>query len=339
MNPSPRPLGSSSVAVGPLGLGCWPLAGMTRAGITHAAAVATVRAAIDAGVTHLDTAYCYGEHGESEQAIGEALGLTAAGAEDGGRRRDAVVLAGKCGIHWEPDTSRSPPRRQVVDGRPERIRAEVEESLRRLGTDRFDLLYLHAPDPAVPIEDSAGELKRLLDAGKARAIGLSNASVANLERFAAECPLSACQMQFNMLQRAIEADILPWCMRHGVAVVAYWPLMKGLLAGKMRRGQEFPADDSRRKYPIFAGDEFARNLDFVDALRPVAARLGCTLTALVLAWTAEQPGITSVLFGATSPEQVAENAAALGCELDQAARDAIAAAIQARGPVAGRKAV
>jgi aryl-alcohol dehydrogenase-like predicted oxidoreductase len=312
---------------------------MTRAGVTHEAAVATVRAAIDAGVTHLDTAYCYGEHGESERAIGEALGLTAAGAEDGGRRRDAVVLAGKCGIHWEPDASCSPPRRQVVDGRPDRIRAEAEESLRRLGTDRFDLLYLHAPDPAVPIEDSAGELRSLLDAGKARAIGLSNASVANLERFAAECPLAACQMQFNMLQRAIEADILPWCMRHGVALVAYWPLMKGLLAGKMRRGQAFPADDSRRKYPIFAGDEFARNLDFVDALRPVAARLGCTLTALVLAWTAEQPGITSVLFGATSPDQVAENAAALRCDLDDAAMSTIAAAIRARGPVAGRKAV
>jgi aryl-alcohol dehydrogenase-like predicted oxidoreductase len=226
-----------------------------------------------------------------------------------------------------------------VDGRPERIRREVEESLRRLGTDRLDLLYLHAPDPTVPIEESAGELQRLMAAGKARAIGLSNASVANLERFAAACPLTACQMQFNMLQRDIEADVLPWCMRRGVAVVAYWPLMKGLLAGKMRRGQEFPADDSRRKYPIFAGAEFARNLDFVDALRPVATRLGCTLTALVLAWTAEQPGITSVLFGATSREQVAENAAALACELDDAARESIRTAIAARGPVAGRRAV
>jgi len=337
MNTSARSLGSSAVAVGPLGLGCWPLAGMTRAGVTHAAAVATVRAALDAGVTHLDTAYCYGERGESERAIGEAIHAGLGGA--GSRRRDAVVLAGKCGIHWEPDAGLSPPRRQVVDGRPERIRAEVEESLVRLGTDRFDLLYLHAPDPAVPIEESAGELRRLLDAGKARAVGLSNASVANLERFAAVCPLSACQMQFNMLQREIEADVLPWCIRRGVALVAYWPLMKGLLAGKMRRGQEFPADDSRRKYPIFSGDEFARNLDFVDALRPVAARLDCTLTALVLAWTAEQPGITSVLFGATSPEQVSENAAALRCDLDDAARATIAAAIKARGPVAGRKAV
>jgi len=144
-------------------------------------------------------------------------------------------------------------------------------------------------------------------------------------------------MQFNMLQREIEADVLPWCVRRGVALVAYWPLMKGLLAGKMRRGQAFPADDSRGTYPIFTGEAFARNLDFVEAIRPVAARLECTLTALVLAWTAEQPGITSVLFGATAPEQVAENAAALRCSLDEAARATIAAAILARGPVPGRR--
>jgi aryl-alcohol dehydrogenase-like predicted oxidoreductase len=329
MDATPRSLGSSPVTVCPLGLGCWPLAGMTRDGVSREAAVATVKAAIDSGVAHLDTAYCYGEHGESERAIREALP----------GRRDAVVLAGKCGIHWEPDPSKSPPRRQVVDGRPERIRAEVDESLARLGTDRLDLLYLHAPDPAVAIEESAGELKRLLDAGKARAIGLSNASAANLARFVAVCPLAACQMQFNMLQREIEAEVLPWCMANGVAMVVYWPLMKGLLAGRMRRGQTFPTSDSRHKYPIFNGAEFDRNLDFVDSLRPVAARLGCTLPDMVLAWTAEQPGITSVLFGATSPEQVVENAAALRCDLDDDARSAIRAAIQARGPVAGRQPV
>jgi aryl-alcohol dehydrogenase-like predicted oxidoreductase len=226
-----------------------------------------------------------------------------------------------------------------VDGRPERIRAEVDESLARLGTDRLDLLYLHAHDPAVPIEESAGELKRLLEAGKARAIGLSNASAATLARFASACPLAACQMQFNMLQREIEEDSLPWCRAHGVAMITYWPLMKGLLAGRMRRGQTFPTSDSRHKYPIFNGAEFERNLDFVDALRPVAARLGCALPDLVLAWTAEQPGITSVLFGATSPEQVRENARALRCDLDDDARAAIHAAIEARGPVAGRRAV
>jgi len=340
MNTAPRRLGSSPVAVGPLGLGCWPLAGMTRDGITHEAAVATVRAAIEAGITHLDTAYCYGERGESERAIRAALGLAGGGSPSGGStRRDTVVIAGKCGIHWEPDAAKTPPRRQVVDGRPERLRLEVEESLRRLGTDRLDLLYLHAPDPAIPIEESAGELRRLLEEGKARAIGLSNAPVPLLERFAAECPLSACQMHFNMLQREIEREMLPWCRAHDVAMVVYWPLMKGLLAGRMRRGQVFPPTDSRHKYPVFNGDEFARNLDFVDALRPIAFRLDVDLPDLVLAWTAEQPGITSVLFGATSPEQVEENARALACELDDAARAEIAAAIAARGPVPCRRAV
>jgi len=333
MNTAPRPLGSAPVSVGPLGLGCWPLAGMTRAGVTREAAVATVRAAVDRGITHLDTAYCYGEQGESERAIRAAL------AGIGPAVRDAVVIAGKCGIHWEPDASRDPPRRQALDGRPERIRAEVEESLGRLGTDRLDLLYLHAPDPTIPIEDSAGELRRLLEAGKARAIGLSNASREQLERFAAVCPLAACQMHFNMLQREIEREVLPWCRAHGVAMVVYWPLMKGLLAGGMHLGQVFPTSDSRHKYPMFQGDEFARNLDFVDSLRPIATRLGAALPDLVIAWTAEQPGITSVLFGATSPEQVAENARALACDLDDEARTAIAAAIAARGTVASGRAV
>lgn len=334
MNPVARKLGSSAVAVPPLGLGCWPLAGMTRTGVTREAAIATVGAAIDGGITHLDTAYCYGEHGESEQAIQAAL------AERGGpAARDGVIIAGKCGIHWEPDPALSPPRRQVVDGRPERLRAEVEQSLVRLGTDRLDLLYLHAPDPQVPLEESAGELRRLATEGKALAIGLSNGGRTSLERFASACPLAACQLPFNMLQREIEAEILPWCLAHDVGLVAYWPLMKGLLAGRMSREQTFPPTDSRRKYAIFQGEQFLRNLDFVDAIRPVAARLRVPLADIVLAWTAEQPGIVSVLFGATSPEQVAENARARECQLDDEARQVIAAAIAARGPVPGRQPV
>ena len=321
---SSRAVGNSGLFVGPLGLGCWPLSGMTRSGITSDAAVATVVAALDAGIVHLDTAYCYGEAGESEQAIARAIV---------GRRRENAVIASKCGIHWEPG------RKQCVDGRPERIRGEVEESLSRLGTDHVDLLYLHAPDPTIPIEESAGALSQLLAEGKTRAVGVSNASLAHLERFAAACPLAACQMHFNMLQRDISVEILPWCRSHGVAMFVYWPLMKGLLAGRMPRDLVFPTTDSRHKYPMFTGEEFQRNLDFVDALRPVAARLECDLPDLVLAWTAEQAGITCVLFGATSPEQVQTNARALACELDDAAREAIALAIQNRGPVASRRAV
>ena len=191
----------------------------------------------------------------------------------------------------------------------------------------------------MPITESAGELARLLAAGKARAIGVSNVSLAQLEAFAAACPLSACQLHFNMLQREIEQEILPWCLAHGVAMVVYWPLMKGLLTGTMRRGQVFPATDSRHKYPMFNAAEFDRNLEFVEKLRPIAARIGCTLPDLVLAWTAEQPGITSVLFGATSPEQVAINVRALAVDLDDLARRDIATAITARGPVANRRPV
>jgi aryl-alcohol dehydrogenase-like predicted oxidoreductase len=191
----------------------------------------------------------------------------------------------------------------------------------------------------VPLAESAGELARLLAAGTAKAIGVSNVSLAQLEVFAAACPLAACQMHFNMLQREIEREILPWCRSREVALIVYWPLMKGLLAGTMRRGQVFPTSDSRHKYPMFNGAEFDKNLEFVDRLRPVAARLECSLPDLVLAWTAEQPGITSVLFGATSPEQVQINSQALAVDLDDEARRDIAAAIQARGPVLGRRAL
>lgn len=323
MDVTPRPLGSSGLAVGPLGLGCWPLAGMTRTGITPETARATVAAALDEGILHLDTAYCYGTEGESERAIAAAI----AG------RRERVFLAGKCGIHWAPG------RKQCVDGRPERLRLEVAESLRRLETDRLDLLYLHAPDPQVPLAESMGALRRLREEGLARCVGVSNVGLEQLREAHAAAGIAAVQLPYNMLQRGIERDIVPWCRDHHVAVVAYWPLMKGLLAGTMARDRVFPDTDSRHKYPMFSGEEFQRNLDFVEVVRAQAARLGCAVADVVLAWTAEQPGITSVLFGATDPDQVRTNAAALACTIDDAARRAIREGIAARGPVAGRRAV
>lgn len=324
MDLSPRPLGRSDHFIPPIGLGCWPLAGMTREGITREVAVATVLAALDAGISHLDTAYCYGADGESEKAIGTAIH---------GRPRSSVFLAGKCGIHWEPG------RKQCVDGRPDRLRREVEESLRRLGVDSLDLLYLHAPDPCVPLETSMAELGRLQAQGLTRTIGISNVSLEELRVAAEACPLAACQLPYNMLQREIERDIVPWCVEQGVAIVAYWPLMKGLLAGGMARGRTFPLTDSRHKYPMFQGAEFQRNLDFVDVVQAEADRLGTRLPDLVLAWTTRQPGITSVLFGATSPEQVVVNAAARSCVIDAQAERTIAAGIAARGPIVGRRPV
>ena len=306
-----------------LALGCWPLAGMTRPGVTRQAAIETVAAAIDHGITHLDTAYCYGENGESEKAIAQA----AQG------RRNEVTIASKCGIHWQAG------KKQTVDGRPETIIREAKESLLRLQADTIDLLYLHTPDPKIPIKESAGALRRLLDEGFVRAVGLSNGNVEECKLFAETCPLTACQRHFNMLQQEIRPALLPYCKSEQIAMVTYWPLIKGLLAGRMERNQVFPKTDSRHKYLMFRGEEFQKNLDFVDTIRSLATQQNMDLVSLVLAWTMAQEGITTVLFGATSAKQVTTNAKALNCRLDGSIIQAINDAIQQRGLVLGSRKV
>lgn len=306
-----------------LALGCWPLAGMTRTGVTRQAAKETVAAAIDHGITHLDTAYCYGEDGESERAI--ALAIKG--------RRDAISIASKCGIHWQVG------KKQVVNGHPDRLIQEVKESLLRLQVDHLDLLYLHTPDPKIPIQESAGALRRLLDEGTIQAAGLSNGNTDDCKLFAETCPLTACQRHFNMLQQEIRSELLPYCRSKEIAMVAYWPLMKGLLTGRMKRDQVFPKTDSRHKYPMFNGDEFQKNLSFVETIQTIATQLDVSLSSLVLAWTMGQEGISTVLFGATNAEQVAANATALYCSLDDNTVSAINEAVRQRGTVlGGRKA-
>ncbi len=306
-----------------LALGCWPLAGMTRPGVTRQAAIETVAAAIDHGITHLDTAYCYGENGESEKAIAQA----AQG------RRNEVTIASKCGIHWQAG------KKQTVDGRPETIIREAKESLLRLQADTIDLLYLHTPDPKIPIKESAGALRRLLDEGVVRAVGLSNGNVEECKLFAETCPLTACQRHFNMLQQEIRPALLPYCKSEQIAMVTYWPLIKGLLTGRMERNQVFLKTDSRHKYLMFHGEEFQKNLDFVDTIRSLATQQNMDLVSLVLAWTMAQEGITTVLFGATSAKQVAANAKALNCRLDGSIIQAINDAINQRGLVLGSRKV
>jgi aryl-alcohol dehydrogenase-like predicted oxidoreductase len=306
-----------------LALGCWPLAGMTRTGVTRKAAKETVAAAIDHGITHLDTAYCYGENGESERAIAHAIK----------GRHDAVSIASKCGIHWQAG------KKQVINGHPDKLIEEVKESLLRLQIDHLDLLYLHSPDPNTPIQESAGALRQLLDEGTIQAAGLSNGNTKDCELFAEICPLAACQRHFNMLQQEICSELLPYCRSKEIAMVAYWPLMKGLLTGKMKRDQVFPKTDSRHKYPMFCGDEYQKNLTFVETIHAIATRLNVSLSSLVLAWTMGQQGITTVLFGATNAEQVATNAKSLYCQLDHDTILAIDRAIQRRGAILGSRRV
>lgn len=318
-----RPLGATGIQVSSIALGCWPIAGMTSADVNDADSVATIEACFEVGINFLDTAYAYGMKGESERLIARAL----AG------RREQMVIATKGGIGWEP------PRQQVIDGRPETLRRQCDESLRRLSTDHVELYYLHAPDPKLPIEESAGALKELVEAGKTRAIGVSNVTLDELKRFAAVCPLAAYQPPYNMLQREIERDTLPWCVANDVAVMVYWPLMKGLFAGRITREHTFPTSDSRHKYPMFQGEEWQKNNDFVDELRAVAAEAGRTVAQLVLNWTIHRRGITSALCGAKRPAQIRENAGAMGWRLPPNQLARIDAAIERRGTPVTRAAV
>jgi aryl-alcohol dehydrogenase-like predicted oxidoreductase len=304
-------------------MGCWPIAGVTSVDVTEADSLATLRAAADAGINFFDTAYCYGYSGESERLIARALGT----------RRHEIVIASKCGLHWEG-------RQQVRDARPETIRRECAESLRRLETDHLDLYYLHAPDPNTPLSESAGALRELLDAGTVGAVGVSNLqSIAQFEEFAAVCPITASQPHYNMLQREIETEQVPWCRNRGVSLVVYWPLMKGFLAGKLRRDHVWDPRDGRQKYPVFQGEQWTRTHDFLDRLRPLAAASGRTLAQLVIAWTIQRPGITAALCGAKRPEQIRETAAAMNWQLGPELLAEIDAAIRARGEVVSRSAV
>lgn len=293
-----RPLGESGLTVSVVGMGCWPMAGVGWTGIDDDASLAALEAAMDGGITLIDTAYMYGRNGESERLVGRAIS----------GRRDEIVLATKCGLYWDGTTL-------LRDSSRKRILEQVEESLRRLNTDYIDLYQVHAPDEDTPFEETAVTLAELKAQGKIRAIGVSNYDVAQMKSFADHAPLHSDQPPYNPLIRDIEAEILPHCRDNNIAVISYWPLYKGLLTGKYGRGHSFPEGDSRNEDPRFQGDELAHTLDTLDRLRPIADEYGKSLAQLIIHWIARQPGITSVLCGATRPAHVEQNIDAVGWEL------------------------
>ena len=293
-----RALGESGIEVSVIGMGCWPMAGVGWTGIDDNASLAALETAMDGGVTLIDTAYMYGRSGESERLVGRAI----AG------RRDQIVLATKCGLYWDGTTL-------LKDSSRKRILEQVEESLRRLNTDYIDLYQVHAPDEDTPFEETAVTLAELKAQGKIRAIGVSNYDAAQMKSFAEHAPLHSDQPPYNPLIRGIEAEVLPHCRANNIAVISYWPLYKGLLTGKYGRGHSFPEGDNRNDDPRFRGEELDRTLDALDRLRPIADEYGKSLAQLVIHWIARQPGITSVLCGATRPSQVEQNIEAVGWKL------------------------
>jgi len=317
-----RQLGRSQYSVSSVALGCWPIAGITTLNATREESLATLRAAVEAGINFMDTAYAYGIHGESEQMIGEVIRDC----------RDQIVVATKGGIHRVG-------RGQEYDARPETLRRQCDESLQRLGTDRIDLYYLHAPDPKTPITDSAGAIAELIQAGKVVLAGASNLNLHQLQQFHEVCPISAVQPHYNLLQREIETELVPWCLNLGVSICVYWPLMKGFLAGKLQRDHQFEAGDGRAKYPMFQGDEWHRNHDFLDELRIIAKDLNVSVAQLAIAWTIHQPGITAALCGAKRDWQIQETAAAMHVHLTEDILSQINAAVTRRGSIVSRAAV
>jgi aryl-alcohol dehydrogenase-like predicted oxidoreductase len=303
-----RRLGRSAVEVSVVGLGCNQFGRKLDLGGTRA----VIDAALDAGINFFDTADVYGGSGRSEELMGEVLR----------GRRDRIVLGTKFGMDMTGG--------EQVHGSASYVREAVEGSLRRLGTDVIDVYWYHRPDPATPIEETLGALDELVRAGTVRVIACSNFDAAQLEeadRIARDNGLArfeAVQNEYSLLWRGIEEDVMPVCERLGLSVVPYFPLARGLLTGKYRRGEPAPADSRLAGRESVASDA---DFDVIEGLERFAADRGVRLVDVAIAALAAEPAVASVISGATRPEQVAANAAAASwtpTAADLAELDAIA---------------
>lgn len=293
-----RRLGRDGPEVSALGLGCMGMS-MAYGGRDDAESLATLRRARELGVTFWDTADIYGPH-TNEELLGRAL-------KDG---RDEIFLATKFGFVAEPGGLRR------VSGKPDYVRSACDASLRRLGVETIDLYYLHRADPDTPIEDTVGAMAELVQAGKVRALGLSEVSAETLERAHRVHPITALQSEYSLWTRDPEENgVLDACRRLGIGFVPYSPLGRGFLSGEVRSPADFEADDSRRNHPRFQGDNFDRNLRLVDAIRILADDKGCTSAQLALAWVLSRGEDLVPIPGTKRRKYLEENVAALDVTL------------------------
>jgi aryl-alcohol dehydrogenase-like predicted oxidoreductase len=281
-------IGKSGLKTSRIGLGTWAIGGWMWGGTDEVQAIATIRSAVERGVTLIDTAPVYG-FGRSEEVVGKAL------AEGG--LRDKVQIATKVGLAWRNGEL-------YRDSRPARVRQEIEDSLRRLRTDVIDLYQVHWPDLETPIEETARTLGDLRRQGKIRAIGVSNYSPAQMDAFRAVAPLDAVQPPYNLFEREIEADVLPYAKNAGLTVLSYGALCRGLLTGKFTPKTTFTGDDLRKTDPKFQGRRLPQYLAAVRELDALAReRFGKSVLALAIRWVLDQ-GPTIALWGARRPHQL-----------------------------------
>lgn len=285
-----RKLGSNGPEVSVIGFGAWAAGGSGWGEVDDRETNAAIRRSIDLGATFIDTAEVYGG-GHSEEVVGEAVRELP---------RDDYFLATKVSGN---------------DLRPAAIRKAVDGSLRRLGVDYVDLYQMHWPDPSADVRDSMQAMDDLVRDGKTRYVGVSNFDVALMERCLEVRHLDSLQPELSMLEREAESELLPFCQEHGIGVVVYSPMAKGLLTGKYKPTDTFPRGDVRAMDPLFQCEAFGRNLRIIERLRPIADRHQRSLAQLAIAWSLAHPPVTVTLVGAKRPSQVEENVGGAGWEL------------------------
>ena len=316
-----RTLGLAALPVSPIAFGAWAIGGWMWGGSDKKESLRAIHACLDNGITSLDTAPIYG-FGHSEELVGEAIK----------GKRDRYEILTKCGMRWEgtkgeyffTSNDNSGIQRDIYkySGR-ESIIAECEESLRRLGTDYIDLYQIHWPDLTTSIEEPMEAFRILMEQGKIRAAGVSNYSVEQMEQASSVVELSSNQVPYSMVRREIEQDVVPWCLDNSCGILAYSPLQRGLLTGKITPDYPFAPGDNRPETPHFKVNNLIHINKFLKKIKPLAEEKGTTLSQLVIAWTLCQPGITVALVGARTEEQVVQNARALEVQLSDQEVDSI----------------
>jgi aryl-alcohol dehydrogenase-like predicted oxidoreductase len=315
-----RPLGKSSLEASRLGLGLMTMSGVYGKGDDQES-IETIRHAIDRGVNFLDSSDMYG-WGQNEELLGRAL--------KGSGLRNRVLVTTKFG------QVRGEGGRNLVNGRPEYVQQACDASLKRLGVDVIDLYSQHRVDPSVPIEDTVGAMARLIQQGKVRAIGLSEAAPATIRRAHAVHPISTIQMEYSLLYRKEAEETLPLCRELGITYVAYSPLGRGFLTGSFKTARDIPEGDRRRDHPRFQEANFPRNRELVEKIERIAQDKGCTPAQLVLAWLLAQGEDILPIPGTKRKARVDENLGALKVKLDKQDLDRISAAVPV-GAAAGTR--
>jgi aryl-alcohol dehydrogenase-like predicted oxidoreductase len=317
-----RKLGTSSVEASVITFGAWAIGGWMWGGADRKEAVDAIRASYEHGVTSIDTAPAYGQ-GLSEEIVGEAIR---------GINRDKIQLLTKFGLRWDTTEGEFFFKSKDNSGRDiliyklaskKSIIKECEDSLKRLKTDYIDLYQIHWPDSTTPISETMEAMQRLLEQGKIKAAGVCNYSAAQMEEAEKTLSLASNQVPYSMVFRNIEQDVIPYAIQNNKAIIAYSPLQRGLLTGKIKPGHQFNNGDTRQGNEFYTPEYIVRINAFLDKLKPLAEKKQATIGQLVIRWTIEQPGITIALVGARNSKQAAENALANNIHLSKEELDFI----------------